>query len=173
VAVSEPPCLAWLATSSQKINDQSTPLQRVTLERTLPYDILDSMVAVSFRAQPATVVDSGVEGLTFRFKWSPYAGHHLVRGRGVPLAHRCAVAPRGWPTAATRPCRLRRHVPGTPAPVLHQIQPHPGKRVSVNSAPGTAPAAPRRRRAGMRWSSAACVTAGYVMSAPSTLTTLW
>lgn len=56
-------------------------LQRIRIERFLPYDIHSKLVVVAFYAQPATVTDSGVEGVTFRFKWSLYAGHHLVRGR--------------------------------------------------------------------------------------------
>lgn len=33
---------------------------------------------VSFLAPARTVEEVGVEGLTFKFKWEPYAGHHCV-----------------------------------------------------------------------------------------------
>jgi hypothetical protein len=51
----------------------------------LPYDIRDGLNIVNLHALPDTLEDSGIEGLTFSFKWSWYAGHHLV---GKPL---CAV----------------------------------------------------------------------------------
>lgn len=54
--------------------------QQVTLERRLPYAVQPGAVTVEFHARPTTVHDSGVEGLTFAFKWEPYAGHHLERG---------------------------------------------------------------------------------------------
>jgi len=36
---------------------------------------------VDLHQRGGTVYDSGVESLTLRFKWAPYAGHHLVGGR--------------------------------------------------------------------------------------------
>lgn len=52
----------------------------VTLERALPYPISSSIDRVSFLAPAKTVEEVGVEGLTFKFKWEPYAGHHCERG---------------------------------------------------------------------------------------------
>lgn len=52
----------------------------VTLERHLPYDIMPGIDTAQVFRQPDTVVESGVEGLTFHFEWEPYAGHHLVCG---------------------------------------------------------------------------------------------
>ncbi|KAL4418954.1 hypothetical protein ABPG77_001776 [Micractinium sp. CCAP 211/92] len=52
----------------------------VTLERALPYPISSSIDKVSFLAPAKTVEEVGVEGLTFKFKWEPYAGHHCERG---------------------------------------------------------------------------------------------
>ncbi|KAL4448197.1 hypothetical protein ABPG75_005416 [Micractinium tetrahymenae] len=53
---------------------------KVTLERALPYPISSSIDEVSFLAPANTVEEVGVEGLTFKFKWEPYAGHHCERG---------------------------------------------------------------------------------------------
>lgn len=57
-------------------------LQRVTLERRLPYDIAPGQSSAQFYARPDTVHDSGVEGLVFSFQWELYAGHHLVSPPG-------------------------------------------------------------------------------------------
>lgn len=59
-----------------------TLAQVVSLERRLPYDISEGMDRVSVVRRPETLHDSGVEGLTFQFKWELYAGHHLVGARG-------------------------------------------------------------------------------------------
>lgn len=58
----------------------SACLQRVTIERYLPYDIREGLNGVKFHKLPETVVESGVEGMTFVFNWELYAGHHLVSG---------------------------------------------------------------------------------------------
>lgn len=66
------------------------PRQVVTLERPLPYPIAPRLNRVAFHTRAASATESGVEGLTLRFKWEPYAGHHLVssaargRARGRP-----------------------------------------------------------------------------------------
>ncbi|KAI3429364.1 hypothetical protein D9Q98_005459 [Chlorella vulgaris] len=53
---------------------------RVQIERHLPYEIRSKLNVVTFHKPPNTVEDSGIEGLTFSFKWSWYAGHHLEDG---------------------------------------------------------------------------------------------
>lgn len=52
----------------------------VTLERGLPYAIAKGINVVIMYRMFDTVHDSGVEGMTFHFKWAPYAGHHLEKG---------------------------------------------------------------------------------------------
>ncbi|KAI3429363.1 hypothetical protein D9Q98_005458 [Chlorella vulgaris] len=54
--------------------------KRVKIERYLPYDIRVGLNIVNLHALPDTLADSGIEGLTFSFKWSWYAGHHLEKG---------------------------------------------------------------------------------------------
>jgi activating signal cointegrator complex subunit 1 len=58
-------------------------LQRVRLERRLPYAIDLRIVKVALYEPPATLTESGIEGVTFSFKWSLYPGHHLVRAAGL------------------------------------------------------------------------------------------
>lgn len=41
-----------------------------------------SQTQVYFLAPAKTVEEVGVEGLTFKFKWEPYAGHHCVSMQG-------------------------------------------------------------------------------------------
>lgn len=53
-------------------------LQRIKIERNLPYDINYKMNIVRFHERPRTVSESGIEGITFAFKWTWYPGHHLV-----------------------------------------------------------------------------------------------
>lgn len=59
-------------------------LQTVTLERMLPYSIQAGVVEVEIAERYPTVHDSGVEGITFKFKWEWYGGHHCVSGLGRP-----------------------------------------------------------------------------------------
>ena len=54
-------------------------MQRITLERPLPYAIAPDVNRAAFYRRAATTEEVGVEGLTFSFKWELYAGHHLVR----------------------------------------------------------------------------------------------
>lgn len=54
--------------------------QTVTLERPLPYPIGPDIASIEFVVGSFSVVESGVEGLTLRFKWELYAGHHCERG---------------------------------------------------------------------------------------------
>ncbi|EFN59950.1 hypothetical protein CHLNCDRAFT_133034 [Chlorella variabilis] len=55
-------------------------LARIKIERNLPYDINYKMNIVRFHERPRTVSESGIEGITFAFKWTWYPGHHLERG---------------------------------------------------------------------------------------------
>lgn len=52
----------------------------VTLERMLPYSIQAGVVEVEIAERYPTVHDSGVEGITFKFKWEWYGGHHCEKG---------------------------------------------------------------------------------------------
>jgi hypothetical protein len=54
-------------------------IQTVTFERPIPYDIWPEAASVRLYSRAGNVTESGVEGLTFAFKWEPYNGHHLVR----------------------------------------------------------------------------------------------
>ena len=59
-------------------------LQTVTLERPLPYDIKQGVNVVDFHPRSMDVSESGVEGLTFNFRWELYAGHHKVSSTALP-----------------------------------------------------------------------------------------
>jgi hypothetical protein len=60
----------------------SPALQEVTLERTLPFAVRPEF---SPRLLPrlSKVSESGVEGLTFAFKWDIYKTHHYVRSAAL------------------------------------------------------------------------------------------
>ena len=64
-------------------------IQTVTFERPIPYDIWPEAASVRLYSRAGNVTESGVEGLTFAFKWEPYNGHHLVRPG-------CILAGQGW-----------------------------------------------------------------------------
>lgn len=92
--------------------------QMIQLERYLPYDINAKMVSVTVTTMPDTVHESGVEGLTFKFDWSLYPGHHCVSmPAGSPWCRWGAVAQRGgrgarwpalWQARRGEPTRCRR-----------------------------------------------------------------
>ncbi|PSC76256.1 glycosyltransferase family 77 isoform A [Micractinium conductrix] len=52
----------------------------VVLERRLPYNIDPEAVVARIHRRPDTVHESGVEGFTVKFPWSPYGGHHCEVG---------------------------------------------------------------------------------------------
>lgn len=56
--------------------------RRVTLERRLYYPIREGLALATLRGPPPAVYESGVEEMTFRFRWQPYAAHHMVGGKG-------------------------------------------------------------------------------------------
>jgi hypothetical protein len=68
-------------------------VQVITLERPLPYPIAPGVNRVSFHERASTISESGVEGMTLRFKWELYAGHHVVSdGPELALGHQKAPA---------------------------------------------------------------------------------
>lgn len=75
-------------------------MQRVTLERPLPYPIAPDVCRAAFYRRPATTEEVGVEGLTFSFKWELYAGHHLVRNDVANIFH---AGLQSWKGGMTRP----------------------------------------------------------------------
>ncbi|KAL4434670.1 hypothetical protein ABPG77_002793 [Micractinium sp. CCAP 211/92] len=54
--------------------------ESVELERLLPYSIKAGVDEVDIAERYPTVHDSGVEGITFKFKWEWYGGHHCEKG---------------------------------------------------------------------------------------------
>lgn len=64
-------------------------LQSVELERLLPYSIKAGGDEVDIAERYPTVHDSGVEGVTFKFKWEWYGGHHCVSAAGNAVACVC------------------------------------------------------------------------------------
>ena len=67
-------------------------LQEVTLERTLPFAVRPEF---SPRVLPrlSKVFESGVEGLTFAFKWDVYKTHHYVSSAAAAAEGRCPLLP--------------------------------------------------------------------------------